>query len=137
MGFSGPEIFGVTKSFGAAATILGGLAGGVMVARYGLFKALLIGGILQAITNLLFSWLALEGHSLLVLTVAISADNFTGALGAIAFVAYLSSLCTAGMAGPQYALLTSLVAFGRTTLSAGSGWLASEMGWVIFWAVTT
>ena len=137
MGFTGPEIFGVTKTFGAAATILGGLAGGVVVARYGLFKALMIGGILQAVTNLMFSWLAVEGHNLLVLTVALSADNFTGALGAIAFVAYLSSLCTAGMAGTQYALLTSLMAFGRTTMSAGSGWLAAHMGWVAFWMATT
>jgi PAT family beta-lactamase induction signal transducer AmpG len=137
LGFTGPEIFGVTKSFGAAATILGGLAGGIVVARYGLFKALLIGGILQAITNLLFVWQAHAGHDLLVLTIAISADNFTGALGAIAFVAYLSSLCTHGMAGTQYALLTSLMAFGRTTLSAGGGWLASETGWTVFWMSTT
>jgi MFS transporter, PAT family, beta-lactamase induction signal transducer AmpG len=137
MGFSGPEIFGVTKSFGAAATILGGLVGGVVVARYGLFKALLIGGILQAVTNLLFSWQAQAGHDLLVLTIAISADNFTGSLGSIAFVAYLSSLCTAGMAGTQYALLTSLMAFGRTTMSAGGGWLAAETGWTVFWAATT
>jgi PAT family beta-lactamase induction signal transducer AmpG len=137
MHFSGPEIFGITKSFGAASTILGGLAGGIVVARYGLFKALLIGGILQAITNLLFSWQAQAGHDLVVLTLAISADNFTGALGSIAFVAYLSSLCTAGMAGTQYALLTSLMAFGRTTMSAGGGWLAAETGWTVFWMATT
>jgi MFS transporter, PAT family, beta-lactamase induction signal transducer AmpG len=137
LGFTGPEIFGVTKSFGVAATILGGLAGGVVVARYGLFKSLLIGGILQAVTNLFFSLQAFAGHDLLVLTIAISADNFTGALGSIAFVAYLSSLCTTGMAGTQYALLTSLMAFGRTTLSAGAGWLASETGWVVFWMATT
>src|SRR5262249_37057009 len=80
VGFSGPEIFGVTKSFGVAATIFGGLAGGVLVARYGLFKALLIGGLLQAITNLLFSWQAEGGHDVLVLTIAITADYFTGAL---------------------------------------------------------
>lgn len=137
LGFTGPEIFGITKSFGVAATILGGLAGGVVVARYGLFKALLIGGILQAVTNLLFSWQAEVGHDLVVLTIAICADNFTGALGSIAFVAYLSSLCTVGMAGTQYALLTSLVAFGRTTMSAGSGWLATHAGWTTFWALTT
>ena len=129
LGFTGPEIFGVTKSFGVAATILGGLAGGIVVARYGLFKALLIGGILQAVTNLLFSWQAAAGHDIVVLTIAISADNFTGSLGSIAFVAYLSSLCTSGMAGTQYALLTSLMAFGRTTLSAGGGWLAATIGW--------
>jgi len=137
LGFTGPEIFGVTKSFGVAATILGGLVGGIVVARYGLFKALLVGGILQAVTNLLFSWQAAAGHDIVVLTIAITADNFTGSLGSIAFVAYLSSLCTTGMAGTQYALLTSLMAFGRTTLSAGGGWLAATIGWPAFWLATT
>jgi len=136
MGFSGPEIFGVSKSFGVAATILGGLAGGVLVARYGLFKSLFIAGVLQAVTNLLFSWQAQAGHDIVVLTVAISADNFTGALGGVAFIAYLSSLCTKGMAGTQYALLTSLMAFGRTALSAGGGWLAAHTGWTVFWILT-
>jgi PAT family beta-lactamase induction signal transducer AmpG len=137
MGFSGPEIFGVTKSFGVAATIAGGLAGGVLVARYGIFKSLFVAGILQAITNLLFSWLAEAGHDIVVLTIAITLDNFTGALGGVAFIAYLSSLCTKGMAGTQYALLTSLMAFGRTALSAGGGWLAAHTGWTIFWVLTT
>jgi len=137
MGFSGPEIFGVTKSFGVAATLLGGLVGGVLVARYGIFKSLFIGGILQAVTNLLFSWQAEAGHDIVVLTIAISADNFTGALGGVAFIAYLSSLCTKGMAGTQYALLTSLMAFGRTALSAGGGWLAAHTGWTVFWVLTT
>jgi PAT family beta-lactamase induction signal transducer AmpG len=137
MGFTGPEIFGVTKSFGVAATILGGLAGGVLVARYGIFKSLLIAGILQAVTNLLFSWQAQAGHDIVVLTAAISGDNFTGALGGVAFIAYLSSLCTRGMAGTQYALLTSLMAFGRTALSAGGGWLAAHTGWTVFWILTT
>jgi PAT family beta-lactamase induction signal transducer AmpG len=56
-----PEIFGVTKSFGVAATILAGWRGGILVARYGLFKSLFVAGILQAVTNLLFSWQALAG----------------------------------------------------------------------------
>ena len=137
MGFSGPEIFGVTKSFGDAATIAGGLAGGVLVARYGIFKSLFVAGILQAVTNLLFSWLAEAGHDIVVLTIAITLDNFTGALGGVAFIAYLSSLCTKGMAGTQYALLSSLMAFGRTALSAGGGWLAAHTGWTIFWVLTT
>ena len=137
MGFTGPEIFAITKSFGAAATLLGGLAGGVLVARYGLFKALFIAGVLQAVTNLLFSWQALVGHDIVVLTISLSLDNFTGALGGVAFIGYLSSLCTAGMAGTQYALLTSLMAFGGSWLSAGGGRLAEYTGWTMFWALTT
>ena len=73
------------------------------MARYGLFKALLVAGILQAITNLLFAWVAVEPRDLVVLTLAITADNFTGALGGVAFIGYLSSLCTAGMAAIQAA----------------------------------
>ena len=118
-------------------SIAGGLVGGVMVARYGLFKSLLVAGILQAVTNLLFAWQAQAGHDIVVLTVAITLDNFTGAIGGVAFVGYLSSLCTSGMAGTQYALLTSLMAFGRTTLSAGGGWLAANVGWTTFWVLTT
>ena len=41
------------------------------------------------------------------------------------------------MAGTQYALLTSLMAFGRTALSAGGGWLAAHTGWTVFWILTT
>lgn len=137
MGFTGPEIFAVTKSFGAASVLLGGIAGGVLVARYGLFKALFIAGILQAVTNLLFAWQAQVGHDIVVLTFAISIDNFTNALGGVAFIGYLSSLCTAGMAGTQYALLTSLMAAGRTWMAAGGGWLALQTGWTMFWALTT
>jgi PAT family beta-lactamase induction signal transducer AmpG len=136
IGFSGLEILGVTKSFGIAATIAGALVGGVLVARYGIFRSLLIGGVAQAVTNLLFTWLSLNGHDFLVLTTAITVDNFTNSIGSIAFVAYLSSLCTKGLAATQYALLTSLVAFGRTVLASGSGKIATLADWPIFWALT-
>src|SRR3546814_4155515 len=72
-----------------------------------------------------------------MLAVTISADNFTGVLGSAAFVAYLSSLCNNAFTGTQYALLTSLMAAGRTVLSSGGGWLADQMDWVSFFIITT
>src|SRR3546814_6202662 len=72
-----------------------------------------------------------------MLAVTISADNFTGGLGSAAFVAYLSSLCNNAFTGTQYALLTSLMAAGRTVLSSGGGWLADQMDWVSFFIITT
>ena len=105
---TGPEIFGVTKSFWRRGDDPGRAGWRIVVARYGLFKALLVGGIPQAVTNLLFSWQAVAGHDIVVLTLAITADNpFHRLAGPIAFVAHLSSHCTSGMAGTQYALLTS------------------------------
>jgi PAT family beta-lactamase induction signal transducer AmpG len=137
LGFSGVEIASVTKVFGVIATVVGTFAGGALVAKIGLFRALVIGGILQAVTNLLFALLAVAGKDLTMLTVAIGADNFTGGLGSAAFVAYLSSLCNRAFTGTQYALLTSLMAAGRTILSSGGGWLADRMDWASFFVLTT
>lgn len=137
VGFSGVEIGSVTKFFGVFATLFGIFVGGVLVAKIGVLKALFIGGILQAVTNLFFAWLAVHGPDLWLLAVVVGVDNFTGGLGSAAFVAYLSSLCNVAFTGTQYALLTSLMAFGRTLMSTGSGWLVDQMGWILFFVSTS
>ncbi len=137
LGFTGVEVAGITKVFGLVATLAGIFAGGALVARLGILKALVVGGILQAATNLLFAVQAVLGHDIAMLAVSIGADNFTGGLGSAAFVAYLSSLCNPTFTGTQYALLTSFMAAGRTVLSAGGGWLADHLDWVTFFVTTT
>lgn len=137
IGFSGVEIASITKVFGVAATLAGIVAGGVVVAKLGIWPALLAGGILQALTNLLFAWLAQAGNDLTLLAIAVGADNFTGGLGSTAFVAYLSGLCHVSFTGTQFALLTSLMAFGRTLLATTSGAMAEAAGWTTFFIGTT
>ncbi len=137
MGYSGVEIAGVTKVFGVLATLAGVFVGGALVARVGILPALLVGGVLQAVTNLLFAgqaWLGLD--EVWALAVVVGADNFTGGLGSAAFVAYLSSLCNVAFTGTQYALLSSLMAFGRTIFATSSGWLAESLGWAEFFVST-
>lgn len=136
LGFSGVEIASLTKVVGLAASVVGILVGGVLVARTSIRPALVLGGILQAATNLLYVWLAHAGHDMGVLAVAVVADNFTGGVASAAFVAYFSSLSRGAFSGTQFALLTSLMAMGRTLVSGGSGWLAIAAGWPLFWAFT-
>ena len=136
LGFSGVEIASTTKLLGLAASVIGIMAGGVLVARTSIRPALVLGGILQAGTNLLYVWLAQSGHDMNVLSVAIVADSFTGGVASAAFVAYLSTLCRGAWSGTQYALLTSLMAAGRTVIAGSSGWLASQLGWAAFFAWT-
>jgi PAT family beta-lactamase induction signal transducer AmpG len=136
MGFTGTEIAAISKVFGVIMTLVGVAAGGAMVSRYGIFRALILGGILQAATNVFYAWVATRGHDLTALTVTIGADNFANGLGSAAFVAYLSSLCNVAFTGTQYALLSSFMATGRTMLSSGSGWLAEALGWAPFFVAT-
>ena len=60
------------------------------------------------------------------LGVAITGDNLAGGVASAAFVAYLSGLCNRAFTATQYALLTSLMATGRTIFAGGSGWIATQ-----------
>lgn len=137
MGFSLSEIASISKIFGLVATLLGAAAGGVAVARFGILKGLLVCGVLQMLSNLMFALQASVGHDTGLLMATIGIENFAGGMGSAAFVAYLSSLCSFGFAATQYALFSSLAAVGRTVLSSGGGWLAEELDWVGFFVVST
>jgi PAT family beta-lactamase induction signal transducer AmpG len=137
LGFTKIEIANISKAFGLAATISGGVIGGMIVSRLGIIKSLFICGILQMISNLVFVLQAMAGHNLTMLVLTIGIENFSGGMGTAAFVAYLSSLCNMAYTATQYALLSSFMAFGRTMLSSSGGWLADNMNWVAFFIVTT
>lgn len=136
IGFSKTEIGLVTKGFGLAMTLLGGVLGGAFVVRFGTLKALMIGGILQAASNGVFALQAWIGPELPMLFVTIGVENLTGGIGTIAFVAYLSGLCNVAYTATQFALLSSLMAFTRTVLASGGGWLADQIDWVSYFLLT-
>jgi MFS transporter, PAT family, beta-lactamase induction signal transducer AmpG len=130
IGFSRVELAAILKGVGFAAALLGGFAGGFIARSFSLSTSLWIGGILQTVAILPFSWQAIVGHNLAWLTFAITAEQFTAGLGTVAFVAYLSALCGNPLhTATQYALLTALTALGRTVFAAGSGYMAEATGW--------
>ena len=134
--FSKTDYAAIVKGVGLAATLIGGFAGGYVARRYSLVASLWIGGVLQAVANLSFSWLALIGVNQWALAFAITVENFTSAIGTVIFVAYLSALCRNPLhTATQYALLTALSAVGRTYLSSGAGYVATATGWPLFFAI--
>jgi MFS transporter, PAT family, beta-lactamase induction signal transducer AmpG len=136
LGFTRNDYAAIVKGVGLAATLIGGFAGGFVARRYSLATSLWIGGVVQALANLSFSWLALVGVNQWALGVAITAENFTSAIGTVIFVAYLSALCRNPLhTATQYALLTALAAVGRTYLSAGAGFVAKATGWPLFFVI--
>ena len=136
LGFSRNEYAAIVKGVGLAALLIGGFAGGFVARAFPLAASLWIGGIVQAVANLAFTWLALSGPSTTMLAFAIIAENFTSAVGTVMFVAYLSALCRNPLhTATQYALLTALAAVGRTYLSSGAGFIAEQTGWAWFFVI--
>ena len=121
LGFSLATIATVVKFFGVWMTILGAIIGGLAVARFGILRALLIGGAGTATGNLIFAWLATQGSHVSALAVAISAENFAGGFAGTALIAYMSSLTSHAFTATQYALFSSAYALPGKLLGGLSG----------------
>lgn len=135
MGFSVSEV-GYVKGLGIGATLAGALVGGLAMAKMGMVRSLLLFGLLQAVSNLGFMWLAWMGKSYIALTTSILVENVTGGMGTAAFVALIMSLCNHRYTATQFALLSSLEALGRVFSGRPSAELVDMVGWAqfFFWS---
>jgi PAT family beta-lactamase induction signal transducer AmpG len=121
LGFSLVEVAEVRKVFGVAASMLGVFAGGIAVARLGLMRSLVIGAFSGPLSNLIFVWLTVRGHSMSALFIAIGVDNSLSGFAGTCLIAYMSSLTTAGFTATQYALFSSLYALPGKLIASQSG----------------
>ena len=135
-GFTATEVGAISKGFGLAATIGGALAGGALMAKLRLYRALLLFGALQALTNLGFMALAASGKDYLQLYLVIGAENLCGGMGTAAYVALLMALCDRRFSATQYALLSALSAVGRVYVGPLAGYLVESLGWQFFFFCT-
>jgi MFS transporter, PAT family, beta-lactamase induction signal transducer AmpG len=118
------------------ATIVGVSLGGWLYLRWGMFRSLMIFGICQALTNLLYMWLALVGHKFWLLIFATALDTMAGGMGQAAFVAFLMSLCNASFSAFQYALLSAMATLPRNITGPIAGIVAPAVGWPKFFVIT-
>lgn len=137
LGFSEIEMAYASKTVAVAAVFAGTYLGGGLLYLVGMYRALMIAGVLMMVTNLSFAALAYIGYDLPFLIFTVAMENLATGLGLSVFVAYLSGLCNIAFTATQYALLSSLSAVGRTWISAGSGEIVDRIGWVDFFVFTT
>lgn len=134
--FTPTEVGAINKGMGLAATLVGVVFGGVLMAKLGLFKSLLAFGILQAISNLTFMWLAAIGKDYAVMVLAVGFENLAGGMGTAAFVALLMAMCDKRFTASQFALLSALAAVGRVYVGPASGYMVEAIGWTTFFGFT-
>jgi len=136
-GFSVTEVGAINKVLGLVATILGALVGGALMTRLSLYGALMLFGILQAVTNLGFWFLAVTPKAYGSMAVVVGLENLCGGMGTAAFVAFLMALCRVRYSATQFALLSALAAVGRTYLAGPlSGVMVEAIGWPAFFLCT-
>ena len=132
MGYTKDEVAAVSKVFGVVMTLLGAFLGGVLTLRYGVLRILFLGAVLSALSNVLFAWLANQGHDLHGLIWVISADNLSSGIASAAFIAFLSSLTNIRYSATQYALFSSMMLLLPKWLAGFSGVFVDRFGYQAF-----
>ncbi len=132
MGYTKDEVAAVSKVFGVVMTLVGAFVGGVLTLRFGVLRILFVGAILSAVSNLLFAWLATQGHDLHGLIWVISADNLSSGIASAAFIAFLSSLTNIRYSATQYALFSSMMLLLPKWLAGFSGVFVDNYGYQTF-----
>ncbi len=135
-GFSQTEIGVVLGGVGIAATIVGVVAAGGIIARLGINKSLWIFAVLQAASNLAYYVLALIGNERSAMIVTILIENFCVGLVTAGMLAFMMSVTNKRFSATQFALLSSLAAASRDVLVAPAGKLADTLGWPGFFLLS-
>ena len=137
LNYTKTEVGTVVKLFGFWAIMGGSLSGGIVMLRIGISRSLWIFGVLQAVSTAGFAVLSLIGHQVSALAAVIAFENLSAGMGTAAYAAFMASITNKKFTATQYALLTSLMGVPRVVASAGTGYLAENMGWTSFFIFCT
>ena len=138
LGFTNDEVAFYDVGVGFVALLIGIFVGGVLYARLGMKRSVMISLILMAVSNLSFAALAAAGHTNIGMAAAISFENFASGIGGVTVVAYLSALCNLRFTATQYALLSALASIaGRLLTGTTVGNLIDAIGYANFYLLTT
>ena len=135
-GYTLKDIAFFSKFLGLFATISGGILGGIFAMNFGALRALLIGSIIAALTNILFAILAISETDTFLLASVIIADNIASGFAGAAFIVFLSSITSIKFTATQYALFSSLMLFIPKLIAGYSGLLVNVVGYPFFFIIS-
>ena len=127
IGLSKDVVGAVRATFGLGAVFLGVAAGGYLSVKLGYMRALLLGGILQALGIAAFAFMTFAGPNVALFTAVMVLDDFAISVAGVTLVAYMSSLTSLGYTATQYALLSSTYAWAGKLLKGFSGALVESL----------
>jgi len=138
LGFTNDEIAFYDVGVGFVALLAGVFVGGILYARLGMKRSVLISLVLMAVSNFGFALLAATGRTNIGMAAAIGFENFASGIGGVTVVAYLSALCNLRFTATQYALLSALASIaGRFLTGTTAGSLIQQVGYFNFYLLTT
>ena len=136
IGFTQTDTGAISQALGIVPTIVGTLIGGAVMFKFGIHRSLWIFGMLQGFAGLSYALLAKAGHSYPMMFTAVIVENVCSGMATAVFTGFIMTLCDKRFTATQFALLTSLMALGRSIGGAPMGWLAAGIGWSWYFIIS-
>jgi PAT family beta-lactamase induction signal transducer AmpG len=127
LGLSKDAVGTVRASIGLVSSLLGIAAGGFSAIRFGYFRTMIAGLIIQSVTIANFATLAYTGPDIRVFGAVMFADNFGIGFAGVALVTYMSTLTSIGYTATQYALLSSTYTYVGKLSKGFSGVMVEQL----------
>ncbi len=138
LGFTGDEIAFYDVGVGFIAYLVGIFAGGILYAKLGMKRSVLVSLVLMGVSNLSFAALAAAGHSNIGMAASIGFENAASGFGGVVITAYFSALCDLRFTAAQFALISAAASIvGRIVTGTTAGALIDAIGYVDFYLLTT
>ena len=123
---------------GFIAYLVGIFAGGILYAKLGMKRSVLVSLVLMGVSNLSFAALAAAGHSNIGMAASIGFENAASGFGGVVITAYFSALCDLRFTAAQFALISAAASIvGRIVTGTTAGALIDAIGYVDFYLLTT
>jgi len=132
MQFTNQDVGFIAKTVGLFSSLVGLFLGGILIKKLKVYRALIIFGVLQALSTAYFMTLTLTGPQNWALALAVIFEDITSGMGTSAFLAFMAMLTNKRFSATQYALLASFASLGRNFFSGFSGIMVEQLGWANF-----
>ena len=133
LGLTTSEVGFVYGTLGIAMLSLGGILGGMLVARDGLGRWLWPMALAINLPNLAYVWLAFaQPESLWAISLAVGFEQFGYGFGFTAYMVYCMVVARGDHQTVHYALCTGFMAAGMMLPGMASGWIQEQVGYPSF-----
>lgn len=132
LSFNSYEIASIFKGYGFFVMICGCMVGGILSSKIGINRSLLLCGVLQLLSPVMFMILSILGYNITMFIVTITIQNLVSGLAVTALSIYLSNICGSKLVATQFSMISAFNSLSRIVLSSCAGVAATYMEWTEF-----
>jgi PAT family beta-lactamase induction signal transducer AmpG len=137
LGLSLVKIAYVNKIFGLFSQLLGSALAAIFISRISLFRLLMIFGVMQILSNLIFLWISKHNIVELYLWLGVAFENLATGLASTTLVAFLMTIVDKRYTAIHYSIWITIAMLPSLLAGPMGGYISEFFGWPVLFLVSS